>query len=69
MLEESFDEYWTERQTAEFLGMSVAWLRKLRSKSRQYGPPVHHFSRCVRYLRSEVVAWSNQQIREVANAR
>jgi len=53
---------WDEHETAEWLGMSVRWLRE--SRVRGDGPPFLKFSRRVRYAPSDVSAWALEHRRQ-----
>jgi predicted DNA-binding transcriptional regulator AlpA len=58
---ETEDCYWNEHQTAQYLCMSTAWLRKKRIKGG--GPPHLRFGTAVRYRRADVVQWADLQAR------
>jgi len=51
--------YWTERELSQYLGVSVATLRRWRASGE--GPPWRRFGRLIRYARADVDAWAAAQ--------
>lgn len=49
----------TSRQTAQFIGMSESWLRQTRMRGD--GPPFLKLGRSVRYFRSDLLRWLEEQ--------
>ena len=62
-------EILTPEETAELLRVSLTWLYE-KSRKRQRNPlPVHRIGRYLRYRRSEVLAWFDQQCQPAKHTR
>jgi len=55
------DCYWNEQQTAQYLCMSLAWLRKKRVNGG--GPKHNKFGTAIRYRKADVIEWAQLQAR------
>ena len=58
----------TERETAEYLRMSISWLRQARMNGHPEAPPYVKIGRAIRYLRADLDDWLLRQRRGGASA-
>jgi len=52
----------TEKETAQYIGMSVSWLRQARMKGDKNAPPFLKIGKSVRYRKSDLDAWLDTKL-------
>ncbi|MBV5341510.1 MAG: helix-turn-helix domain-containing protein [Deltaproteobacteria bacterium] len=57
-MEEQYDRLLNQKEVAEWIGMSEAWMEQCRFKG--VGIPFIKFGRACRYRKSEVQRWINE---------
>lgn len=52
----------TEKETAQYIGMSISWLRQSRMRGDKDAPPFLKIGKSVRYRKSELDAWLDSKL-------
>ena len=47
----------TEKETSDYIGMSVSWLRQARMNGNKNAPPFLKIGKSVRYRKNDLDAW------------
>jgi predicted DNA-binding transcriptional regulator AlpA len=51
-----------EKMTAEYIGMSISWLRQARMNGNKNAPPFLKIGKSVRYRKSDLDAWLESKL-------
>jgi len=52
----------TEKETAQYIGMSISWLRQARMNGNKNAPPFLKIGKAVRYRKSDLDAWLDTKL-------